>query len=64
LKKNTGIVFTGTNTKRQLSGNLSDGGWSSLIETHQLDVIETVSLPTVWTFDQLVETPYIFTKFK
>jgi len=64
LKINTGIVFAGTNTKRQLSGNLSDGGWSSLIEKHQLDVIDTVSLPTVWTFDQLVETPYIFTKFK
>ena len=64
LKKNTGIIFAGTNTKRQLSGNLSEGGWSSLIETHQLDVIHTVSLPTVWTFDQLVETPYIFTKFK
>jgi hypothetical protein len=64
LKKNTGIIFAGTNTKRQLSGNLSDGGWSSLIETHQLNVIDTVSLPTVWTFDQLVETPYIFTKFK
>ena len=64
LKKNTGIVFAGTNTKRQLSGNLSDGGWSSLIETHQLDVIDTVSLPTVWTFDQHIETPYIFTKFK
>jgi len=64
LKINTGIVFAGTNTKRQLSGNLSDGGWRSLIEKHQLDVIDTVSLPTVWTFDQLVETPYIFTKFK
>ena len=64
LKKNTGIIFAGTNTKRQLSGNLSDGGWSSLIQTHQLDVIDTVSLPTVWTFDQLDETPYIFTKFK
>ena len=64
LKKNTGIVFAGTNTKRQLSGNLSDGGWSSLIETHQLDVLDTVSLPTVWTFDQHIETPYIFTKFK
>ena len=63
LKKNTGLVFAGTNTKRKLSGNLSDGGWSSLIQTHQLDVIDTVSLPTVWTFDQLVETPYIFTKF-
>ena len=64
LKTNTGIVFAGTNTKRQLSGNLSDGGWSTLIEDHQLDVMNTVSLPTVWTFDQKVETPYIFTKFK
>jgi len=64
LKTNTGLVFAGTNTKRQLSGNLSDGGWSALIEEHCLDVIDTVSLPTVWTFDQLVETPYIFTKFK
>ena len=64
LKTNTGIVFAGTNTKRQLSGNLSDGGWSTLIEKHQLDVIDTVSLPTIWTFDQLVDTPYIFTKFK
>ena len=64
LKNNTGIVFAGSNTKRQLSGNLSEGGWSSLIEENQLSVIETVSLPTVWTFDQNVETPYIFTKFK
>ncbi|MEO2220039.1 MAG: hypothetical protein ABGW55_00585 [Nitrosopumilus sp.] len=64
LKTNTGIVFAGTNTKRQLSGNLSNGGWSTLIEEHRLDVMDTVSLPTIWTFDQLVETPYIFTKFK
>lgn len=64
LKNKTGIVFAGSNTKRQLSGNLSEGGWSSLIEENQLSVVETVSLPTVWTFDQNVETPYIFTKFK
>jgi hypothetical protein len=64
LKTNTGLVFAGTNTKRQLSGNLSVGGWSALIEKHMLDVLDTVSLPTVWTFDQLIETPYIFTKFK
>jgi len=64
LKKNTGIVFAGTNTKRQLSGNLRNGGWSTLIEKHNLDVIDTVSLPTIWTFDQDVETPYIYTKFK
>ena len=64
LKNETGIVFAGTHTKRQLSGNLGDGGWSSLIEKHDLKVIDTVSLPTIWTFDQDVETPYIYTEFK
>ena len=64
LKTSTGVVFAGTHTQRQLSGNLSNGGWSALIEKYQLNVIDTVSLPTVWTFDQLVETPYIFTKFQ
>ncbi len=64
LKKYAGIVFAGTDTKRQLSGNLENGGWRTLIEKYDLKVIDTVSLPTVWTFDQDVETPYIFTKFK
>ena len=63
LKNNTGIVFAGTHTKRQLSGNLENGGWSMLIEKHDLEVMETVSLPTIWTFDQKIETPYIYTKF-
>jgi hypothetical protein len=63
LKKNTCIVFAGTHSKRQLSGNQSEGGWSSLIDKHGLKVIKTVSLPTIWTFDQLVDTPYIYTKF-
>jgi hypothetical protein len=64
LKENTCVVFAGTHTKRQLSGNLENGGWSSLIEKHDLKVIDTVSLPTIWTFDQTVETPYIYTEFR
>ena len=63
MKNTTGMVFAGTHTKRQLSGNLENGGWSSLIEKHNLNIIDTVSLPTVWTFDQTIETPYIYTKF-
>ena len=63
LKSSTGIVFAGTHSKRHLSGNLTNGGWSSLIDKHNLAVIDTVSLPTIWTFDQAVETPYIYTKF-
>lgn len=63
LKKNTCIVFAGTNSKRQLSDNQSEGGWSSLIDKHGLKVIKTVTLPTIWTFDQLDDTPYIYTEF-
>ena len=63
LKNKTGIVFAGTNSKRHLSSNLTNGGWSNLIEKHDLKVVDTVSLPTVWTVDQLVDTPYIYTEF-
>jgi len=63
LSHNTGLVFAGTYSKKQLSSNLDNGGWSSLIEKHNLNIVDTVSLPTVWTFDQTIETPYIYTKF-
>lgn len=63
LKKNTCIVFAGTHSKRQLSENQSVGGWSSLIDSLCLQVIKTTLLPTIWTFDQISDTPYIYTKF-
>ncbi len=63
FKKNLGMVFAGTDSKRQLSSNSNHGGWEKIILKNNLNVLESVSLPTVWTFDQLTETPYIFTKF-
>ncbi len=58
-----GIVFTGTHITRPLSSDSKDGGWSALINRYNLKIVDTVSLPTVWTFDQELETPYIYTKF-
>jgi len=63
IKDKAGIVFAGTQSKKQLSSNLAHGGWSSLIDKHGLIVTKTISLPTIWTFDQLVDTPYIYTEF-
>ena len=63
LSHNTGIVFAGTYSKKQLSSNLDNGGWGSLIEKYNLKIVDIVSLPTIWTFDQTIETPYIYTKF-
>ena len=63
LTHTSGLVLVGTYSKKQLSGDLINGGWDSLIKKHNMDIIDTVLLPTVWTFDQTIETPYIYTKF-
>jgi len=63
IKNNSGIVFAGTHSKRQMSNNLAHGGWSSVIDKNNLKVLKTISLPTTWTFDQLIDTPYIYTEF-
>ena len=67
LKEKTGMTFAGTYSKKYfpgtLSNDMSEGGWKSVIEDNNLSVIKTVVLPSVWTFDQPIDTPYIFTKF-
>lgn len=67
LKQNIGMTFAGTYSKKYfpgtLSENMSEGGWKSVIDKNSLKVIKTIILPTVWTFDQPIDTPYIFTKF-
>jgi hypothetical protein len=67
LKKNIGITFPGTYSKKYFPGtmseSMSEGGWKSIINKNNLEVIKTIILPTVWTFDQPIDTPYIFTKF-
>ena len=62
--QDVGIVFAGTMSKRALSANNKDGGWSPLITKHDLKVQATLVLPTVWTFDQTWDTPYIYTSLK
>ena len=64
LKKTTGFVFAGSHSKRLLSSNHSMGGWGSFIGKNNLQDDNTLLLPTVWTFDQEIDTPYIFTRFK
>ncbi len=62
--QDTGIVFAGTISKRALSANNRDGGWSPLITKHDLEIQSVLSLPTVWTFDQIHNTPFIYTRFR
>ncbi len=68
LKNNFGMTFAGTYSKKYFPGTLSEdmseGGWKAIIEENNLKIIKTIILPTVWTFDQPIDTPYIFTQNK
>ena len=61
LKNNAAFVLTGTNSFRETSRDTTKWGWGLLIKNLGLDVLDTLTLPTRWTVDQPVDTPYVFT---
>ncbi|MCV0431371.1 hypothetical protein [Nitrosopumilus sp.] len=60
LKKNTGWVFAGTLSQKYAPDPKNEAGWGTLIEKSNLKSIQTISLPTAWTFHEPDETSYIF----
>ena len=58
------FVLAGTDSKRMLSSNVGCHGWADLLERFNLKVLDTLMLPTIWTFDQDMGTPYIFSGFR
>ena len=67
LRKSCILVFAGSNPRRDThidtTADDKTGGWSSLINEYRLQIVNIIELPTIWTFDQDVETPYIYAKF-
>jgi len=62
LKTNPIFVFSGSHIMRKDSRDKSKWGWGKVMERYNLEVIKTVTLPTYWTVDQPVDTPFIFTR--
>jgi len=62
LMKNAGMIFVGTTSQKYASDPLSEYGWGTLIHKYGLKVMDVVILPTVWTFKEHDDTPYIFAK--
>jgi len=62
LKINSIFVFAGSHVMRKDSRDKSKWGWGKVIEHYNLEVIKVVTLPTYWTLDQPIDTPFIFTK--
>ena len=62
LKMAPVFVLTGSHVMRKDSRDKSKWGWGQLIDHYNLEVIKTVTLPTYWTLDQQIDTPFIFTR--
>ena len=60
--KNIGWVFAGTYSQKYPADPKNEAGWGTLIDKNNLKSIQTISLPTAWTFHESDETPYIFTQ--
>ena len=63
LKQKTCMVLTGSYSEKYSLNDRKDGGWSSLIEKNNLKVIQSTVLPTVWSFNETIDTPYTFAEF-
>ena len=62
LKTNPIFVFSGSHIMRKDSRDKSKWGWGKVMEYYNLEVIKTVTLPTYWTIEQAIDTPFIFTR--
>ena len=61
LENSSTFVLTGSHQMRKNSRDVSKWGWGEVIENFGLKVIKMLTLPTRWTIDQPIDTPYVFT---
>jgi len=55
-----GWSFAGTLSKKYPADPKNHAGWGSFIDTNAMQLIQTISLPTVWSFHESDETQYVF----
>jgi hypothetical protein len=64
LKHSAGFNFMGSHVMKSLTKDRSGWGWGSVIASFGLKLIGTVTLPTLWTTDQMLDTAYVYTRFR
>lgn len=60
LKSSAGFVLMGSHVKRKFARDHVQWGWGEVIAKFGLEVKQVITLPTHWTADQPLDTPYIF----
>jgi hypothetical protein len=64
LKQNAGFNFMGSHVMKSLTRDRSGWGWGSVIASFGLKLIGTITLPTLWTTDQIIDTAYVYTRVR
>jgi hypothetical protein len=64
LKHNAGFNFMGSHVMKSLTRDRTGWGWGSVIASFGLKLIGTITLPTLWTTDQIIDTAYVYTRFR
>ncbi len=62
IKHNAGFNFMGSYVMRSLTRDCTCWGWGNIIASFGLKLIGTISLPTLWTTDQILDTAYVYTR--
>ncbi|MEM3159868.1 MAG: hypothetical protein QXJ74_03705 [Nitrososphaera sp.] len=60
LKSTAGFVLMGSHVRRKFAREHLQWGWGEVIARFGLEVKQVITLPTHWTADQPLDTPYIF----
>ncbi|MFL6367733.1 MAG: hypothetical protein ACJ72T_04185 [Nitrososphaeraceae archaeon] len=62
LKYSAGFNFMGSHIMKEYTRDKTKWGWGKIIEHFDLDVIECLTLPTLWTNDQKIDTAYVYAR--
>jgi hypothetical protein len=64
IKCHAGFNFMGSHVMKSLSRDKTGWGWGKIIEEFDLEQVDVMTLPTLWTADQVIDTAYVYTKCK
>jgi hypothetical protein len=64
LRQSAGFNFMGSHLMRPQTRDQTGWGWGNIVANHNLELIGTLTLPTLWTTDQIVDTAYVYTRFR
>jgi hypothetical protein len=62
VRHNAGFNFMGSHVMKSLTRDKTSWGWGSVIASFGLELIGTITLPTLWTTDQMIDTAYVYTR--